>query len=79
LVPHVPSPGPLQALVQLPLAHVGFCPAQPWQVPPLLPHAALSVPGTQLVPLQQLPLHVRLPAHDVVHTFEALQALPAGQ
>jgi hypothetical protein len=64
--------------VQLPFVHVGFCPEQPAQLPPLLPHAPLSVPETQLVPLQHPPLHARLPTHDVVHTLEALQALPLG-
>jgi hypothetical protein len=76
----VPLPVPPQWLVQLPPVHVGFCPEQGVHPPPLLPHAPLSVPATQLpVTLQHPPLHVSPPAHDVVHVLvETLQALPVG-
>jgi hypothetical protein len=79
LVPHVPLPGPSQALVQLPLEHVGFCPPQGWQVLPLFPHALLLVPSMQVEPLQQPPLHVSPPVHEVLQACALLQAFPVGQ
>jgi hypothetical protein len=79
LVPQVPLPGPSQALVQPPLSHVGFCPVQGWQVLPFFPQASLPVPSTQVEPLQQPPLHVSPPAHDVLQACALLQAFPAGQ
>ena len=78
-MPQVPSPAPPQLAVQLPFEHVGSCPEQPVQAPPFFPHAVLSVPATQLVPLQQPPLHGIPPAHELVQTCEELQASPAGQ
>jgi hypothetical protein len=79
LVPHGPLPGPSQALVQLPFPHVGFCPVQGWQVLPFFPQASLAVPSTQVETLQQPPLHVSPPAHDVLQACVLLQAFPAGQ
>jgi hypothetical protein len=68
-----------QAFVQPPPVHVGVWPEQGAQALPLLPQAPLSSPFVQLVPSQQPPLHVRPPAHDVLHTCDALQACPTGQ
>lgn len=75
----MPSFGPPQVLAQLPPVHVGLCPEHPWQALPLLPQASLALPFVQLVPLQQPPLHVSPPEHDVVHTCDELQACPGGQ
>jgi hypothetical protein len=66
-------------LVQLPPAHVGDVPLQAWHVLPFTPHAALSAPDTQLVPLQQPPLHVRPPAQEVLQMWLEEHASPEGQ
>jgi hypothetical protein len=52
-------------------------PAQGTQAPPLRPHAALDVPGWQLVPSQQPPLQVR-PPPQVVLQVPALHAWRVG-
>jgi hypothetical protein len=53
-------------------------PAQATHAPPLRPHAGFPVPGWQLVPSQQPPLHVRPPPHPVPQV-PALHAWWAGQ
>jgi hypothetical protein len=49
-------------------------PAHEAHAPPLRPHAALPVPGWQLVPSQQPPLHVSPPPQALLHTPPALHA-----
>jgi hypothetical protein len=50
------------------------------QIPPVEPQAAVSVPATQLVPLQQPPWQGELPLQVVVHALvTGSQALPVGQ
>jgi hypothetical protein len=73
---------PVEAQPQLPLGRqaVPFALAlQSAHAPPLWPHCVCAVPAMQLVPSQQPPLQLSPPAHDVVHTPDALQALPVGQ
>jgi hypothetical protein len=77
--PQGPSVPPPQLPLQLPsLPHVGLCPPHVVQAMPSLPHAKLARPATHTLPLQQPPLHVRLPVHVVVQTFP-LHAYPVGQ
>jgi hypothetical protein len=48
------------------------------QAPPLGPHAPAAVPGWQLVPSQQAPLHASPPEQEVPH-FLPEHACPVGQ
>lgn len=75
----MPSPVPSQALEQAPAAQVGCEPEQGAQALPPLPHTPFWLPGWQLFPSQQPPLHVSPPVHDVLHTCDELQACPVGQ
>jgi hypothetical protein len=66
--------------MQVPLTHV-VPEAQTAHVPPLEPQAALPVPGTQTLLLQQPPLHVLpMAGTQIVAQVRALpQAMPVGQ
>ena len=60
-----PQPPPSQLAVHDPPAHVGVDPVHMPHAPPVDPHAVPDIPGTQLVPLQQPPLHFRPPSQLV--------------
>jgi hypothetical protein len=78
-MPHGPSPLPPHAFWHMPPLHVGLLPEHGWHALPFCPQASLSPPETQVVPLQQPPLHGRPPAHDVEHWWAELHASPEGQ
>jgi hypothetical protein len=79
-VPQVPSPAAPQAFVHDPAAHVGVDPPHGAQVPPLAPHAPLAVPAAQVPALQQPPLQVCPPPHELEQAFvDGLHDESAGQ
>jgi hypothetical protein len=79
---HVPSPATPQADVQLPAEHVGVPAPQGMQVEPPVAHAPFAVPGAQLPPLQQPPLHAvslvprQPPPQTCVLVLQASPGLP---
>jgi hypothetical protein len=63
-----------------PLAHVGVMPPHARHAPPLVPHAPLSAPPTQMPFSQQPPLHSALAPHCWLHLcVVVLQASSAPQ
>lgn len=75
-----PQAPPSQLAVHEPPMHVGVSPLHAWHAVPAEPHCIADLPGTQLVPLQHPPLHVRPPAHELPQwPVPGLQAWPAGQ
>ena len=65
----VPSPGKPHSLVHAPMVQVGVPRLHGWQAVPVLPHSALVIPLTQVVPLQHPPLQVSPPVQLDVHLF----------